>query len=229
MSKKYNWLLFDVDNTLLDFDSAAKIAFHKTLEIFKIPARPQIYSIYKKVNHLVWTAYENKEISSEALRPKRFELFLKEINLPGQPAEMNETYLSLLIESSTLWRGAKDVLNQLSSQYQMAVITNGLKEVQRPRLALTQIDHFFQTIIVSDEIGVAKPQAGFFDYAFQQIKSSSKNKVLVIGDSLNSDIKGGINYGLDTCWFNPMGKDNTSGLQPTYEIRTLRELMEVLS
>lgn len=226
MSKKYDWLLFDVDNTLLDFDSTAKIAFYKTIESFKIPSRSHHYSIYKKVNHLVWTAYENKEISSEVLRPKRFELFLKELNLIGNPLEMSQTYLSFLVEHSTLWKGAKDLLNQLSPDYQMAVITNGLKEVQRPRLALTQIDHYFKTIVVSDEIGVAKPQSGFFDYTFEQIQQPPKNRVLVIGDSLNSDMKGGQNYGVDTCWFNPLGKGNLTEVVPTYEIRTLRDLVD---
>lgn len=228
MSKKYDYLLFDVDNTLLDFDAAAKIAFYETLDVFKIPAHAQIYSTYKKVNHLVWTAYENKEITSTALRPKRFELFLKEINRTGEPAAMNETYLSLLVKHSSLWRGAKELLTQLQPDYKMVVITNGLKEVQRPRLALTKIDHFFEEIVVSDEIGVAKPQAAFFDYAFEKIQHPPKDKVLVIGDSLHSDMKGGANYGVDTCWFNPMGKDNLTNIEPNYEIKNLRELIGIL-
>ena len=154
------------------------------------------------------------------------QLFLKELNLIGNPLEMSQTYLSFLVEHSTLWKGAKDLLKQLSPDDQMAGSTNGVKEVQRPRLALTQIDHYFKTIVVSDEIGVAKPQSGFFDYTFEQIQQPPKNRVLVIGDSLNSDMKGGQNYGVDTCWFNPLGKGNLTEVVPTYESRTLRDLVD---
>lgn len=221
---RYEWLLFDLDNTLLDFDQAALAAFQQTLATFDIRSQPHYYTLYKKINNKVWRDYENKAISSLALRPKRFELFLRETSQIADPRAMSTTYLKLLVKHSTLLDDAKELLDFLQPNYKMAIITNGLKEVQRPRLALTKIDHYFAAIIVSDEIGVAKPQTAYFDYTFQQIQYPDKSKVLVIGDSLNSDIKGGHNYDLATCWLNAKGQKNTLDLQPTYEIQKLTEL-----
>ncbi|MEM1120792.1 MAG: YjjG family noncanonical pyrimidine nucleotidase [Bacteroidota bacterium] len=221
---KYEWLLFDLDNTLLDFDQAALRAFQQTLAIFNIRSQPHYYKLYKKINNKVWRDYENKAISSVALRPKRFELFLAETAQKADPNIMSATYLKLLVKHSTLLEDAKELLDFLQPNYKMAIITNGLKEVQRPRLALTKIDHYFEAIIVSDEIGVAKPQKAYFDHTFQQIQHPDKSSVLVIGDGLNSDIKGGYNFGLDTCWLNPKGQQNTLDLQPTYEIQKLAAL-----
>lgn len=222
---KYEWLLFDLDNTLLDFDLAALHAFQHTLIAHNIPSQPHYYKLYKKINHKVWQAYENKSISSQALRPKRFELFLEAINKEGvSAATMSSTYLSLLVEHSTVLIGAKAMLDYLKPNYKLAIITNGLKEVQRPRLALTKIEHYFDAIIVSDEIGVAKPQTAYFDYVFKEIQYPSKRNVLVIGDSLTSDITGGNNYDLDTCWYNPKKLKNTLKVTPTYEIDNLEQL-----
>lgn len=225
---KYEWLLFDLDNTLLDFDRAAFTAFYETLATFDIVVQPHFYRLYKKVNAKVWYAYENKKITTEALRYKRFELFLKEINSEGQPVQMSETYLSNLVKHSILLDGARELLDDLKPNYNLGIITNGLKEVQRPRLTLTKITNYFEVIIVSDEIGMAKPQFDYFDYTFAQMNRPAKAEVLVIGDSLNSDIQGGINYGLDTCWYNPNKLQNKSSFQPIYEINQLSNLKNYL-
>jgi YjjG family noncanonical pyrimidine nucleotidase len=226
---KYKWLLFDLDNTLLDFDGAAITAFQKTLSVSGIASQPHYYKLYKKINHQVWTAFENKEINAVELRTRRFELFLQSIEKDGFPAEMSKQYLSFIVEHSNLLQGARALLDHLQPQYQMAIITNGLKEVQRPRISLTKIGHYFETIVVSDEIGHAKPDAAFFDYTFNQIRQPKKEEVLVIGDSLNSDIKGGNNYGMDTCWCNLKQEENTSNQQPTFEINDLKELTKYIS
>lgn len=228
MQKKYQWLLFDADNTLFDFDGAAKLAFRDTLEQFQIPYRSHYLNIYKSVNNIVWKDYEEGKLSAKVLRSKRFELFLKEIEQERKPDAMNVFYLNRLIANSELIRGARTLLDKLQQHYKMVIITNGLKEVQRPRLKLTRLTPYFETIVVSDEIGVGKPQRGFFDYTFSQINHPNKTDVLVIGDNLNSDIKGGVDYGLDTCWYNPFGKDNETEIKPTYEIRKLKELEKML-
>ena len=221
---KYEWLLFDLDNTLLDFDRASIIAFQQTLLAFNLSSQPHYYKLYKKVNHKVWQAYEQKAITAIELRSKRFQLFLEAIGKTGDAAQMNATYLSMIVKYSKVLEGVPNLLYNLSQQYKMAIITNGLKEVQRPRLALTQLDHYFSEIIVSDEIGFAKPQKEYFDYVFDKIKQPQKSEVLVIGDSLNSDIQGGNNYGVDTCWYNPSKQKNFTGPQPTYEVEKLSSL-----
>ena len=106
----------------------------------------------------------------------------------------------------------------------MALVTNGLKVVQRPRIAKSQTGHYFQAIVVSEEIGASKPGRTFFDYTFQQIGHPPKSEVLIVGDSLNSDIQGGNNFGIDTCWYNPAKKYNESAIKPTFEIQSLQHL-----
>lgn len=221
---KYDWLLFDLDNTLMDFDEASIIAFQQTLLASNIPSQPHYYKLYKKVNHKVWQSYERKEITAIELRSRRFKLFLKEIGKTGDAKQMNATYLSQIVKHSKVLEGTRELLESLVKNYNLAIITNGLKEVQRPRLALTKIDHYFDAIIVSDEIGYAKPQKEYFDYVFNEIQMPPKVKVLVIGDSLNSDITGGNNYGIDTCWYNPSKQKNTVDIQPTFEINRLSQL-----
>ena len=226
MKKKYQWLLFDADNTLFDFDGAAKLAFQDTLKAFDIAYHPHYINLYQSINNIVWAAYENGQLKSKVLRTKRFEMFLKEIGKDGSADKMNVFYLNSLIINSSLIKGARNLLNKLYQNYKLVLITNGLKEVQRPRLAQTGLTKYFEAIIVSDEIGVGKPQKGFFDYTFEQIKHPPKERVLVIGDNIHSDIKGGIDYGLDTCWYNPFGRQNESSLLPTFEIKKLDEIVE---
>ena len=225
---KYQWLLFDADNTLFDFDGAARSAFTATLEHFEIKGTKNFHAIYKRANSFVWKQLEDGKITTEELRYKRFALFLEKIKMERDPMAMNTTFLNELVEHSTLLEEAKPLLDRLHGQYRMAIITNGLKEVQRPRISKVALTEFFDEIIVSDEIGVAKPDAGFFEHTFEAINHPQKDEVLVIGDNLNSDIRGGNGFGLDTCWYNPKGKDKFDKIKPTYEIKQLSELPKYL-
>ena len=224
----YQYLLFDADNTLFDFDQTAKDAFAATFRAFGMQEEDHHYEQYHGISQGCWRDFEAKKIDQETLRRVRFELFFEAASIEEDALEFNRHYLQNLINHSSLLEGALELLNQLHGKIPMAIITNGLKDVQRPRLKRTGLTDYFEAIVVSDEIGVSKPHAPFFDHTFEQINFPDKSKVLVIGDSLSSDIKGGNNYGLHTCWFNPKKQSNHLGVSPTYEIGRLEELYGIL-
>lgn len=224
----YQYLLFDADNTLFDFDQTAKDAFAATFDGFGMTQEEHHYEQYHTISQQCWRDFEEKKIDQDTLRRVRFELFFEAAAIAGNALHFNNQYLQNLILHSSLLEGAMDLMNGLHGKVPMAIITNGLKDIQRHRLERTGLTPFFEAIVVSDEIGVSKPHAPFFDHTFEQINFPDKSKVLVIGDSLSSDIRGGHNYGLDTCWFNPKGLENHLEIQPTYEIGELEELYGLL-
>ncbi|MBK9012625.1 MAG: noncanonical pyrimidine nucleotidase, YjjG family [Saprospiraceae bacterium] len=226
---RYPWILFDADDTLFDFKRSARHALAQTLEDHKIEASETHFQIYETINHEVWLAFERLEITATELRKIRFERFLEVIGEYRDPLELNRYYLNLLSKTRFMLDGAIDLVESLHQKnYRMGLITNGLKEVQRPRIAQAKMDKYFEVIVVSDEIGVSKPHKGFFEYTYVEMGRPDKAEVIVVGDSLNSDIQGGINFGVDTCWFNPRGATNLTDHQPTYQIQKLDELWEIL-
>ena len=225
----YSWLLFDIDNTLLDFSTASEQSFFKTLASHKVHGTHEMHAVYKKVNAQVWDDFENNKIDALKLRWLRFEKFFQAIDIrPCSPKLFGQQYLQNLVQFSEAYSGVIPLLEKLKSNYRLSVITNGLKEVQRPRLTKLGLDKYFDSIIVSDEIGVAKPHKAFFDHTYNSIPDPpSKDKILVIGDSLNSDILGGNNFGVKTCWVNKNGRTKDH-IIPVHEISSVLELENIL-
>lgn len=227
--KKYELIIFDADETLLDFEKAEKYAFEKTMRHFNINYDEEYHlKEYKKFNKQVWDEFEKELISAEELKVERFKRLFREISISLDCKEANDKYTSALCEASFLLDGAEDILEELSKKYKLALITNGLLVVQNARIRQSHIAKYFETVVISEEAGVAKPNPGIFQYTFDKIGHENKNTALIVGDSLNSDIKGGTNFGIDTCWFNPKGMKGMTGLHPTYEIRRLDELKDIL-
>ncbi len=227
---RFKWLLFDFDNTLVDFSAASKQSLWLTFEEHERACNERIYKTYQKINHQIWTDFEHGKISAERLRAKRFEDLFAALNENEMDAAyFGERYLGNLVVASNAYDGVLDLLETLKRKgYMMSIVTNGLKEVQRPRLAKMNMTHFFDSIIVSDEIGVKKPESAFFDYAYQSIASPpDKSDILMIGDSLHSDIRGGRDFGLKTCW-NSHGKTNDTAVIPDYIISDVLGLKSVL-
>jgi 2-haloacid dehalogenase len=222
----YLWLLFDADDTLFDYPLAEAKALRSTFEHFGQVYRSQYLQIYQIFNRLVWEEFERGETSAAELRLNRFRLLFDEIGIPLYPQDFSQNYLENLAHASDLFPGVADVLKTLSGHYHTAMVTNGLKDVQRPRLQHSAISSFIEKVLISEEMGVAKPASGFFEAVFREIGFPPKAEVLIIGDSLTSDIQGGISYGIDTCWFNPTGKTTT--LPVTYMIKTLGQLLKIL-
>ncbi len=225
---KYRWLLFDADGTLFDYDRAEDFALESAFRSFSLPFEVASAEAYRQINRQIWLDFENGQITAELLRVRRFERLFDRLALKADPAAFSQRYLLHLSQASDLMPGAEALIRQLAGRYHLGLITNGLHDVQRPRLARSPIADDFKLVAVSEEMGVAKPDPRFFDEVFASIGQPLKDSVLIIGDSLTSDIQGGINYGLDTCWFNPAGKPPDPNLPATYEIHRLEELVSLL-
>jgi 2-haloacid dehalogenase len=229
MKKHYPWLWFDADGTLFDYNRAEATALKQTFHSLSLPFEDEYLGIYQQINQGLWQALERQEITQAALRNRRFELLMEAIQMTGSPEQMSSAYVEQLGICADLIDGAYEVLQVLSTKSQIAIVTNGLQAVQRSRLAHSKIRGFITELIISEEVGAAKPQAAFFDAAFARCENPLKRDVLIIGDSLTSDIQGGVDYGIDTCWYNPTGEAQPSGLSITYEIRLLSEIVEILN
>jgi len=224
----YSWLMFDADGTLFDYDRAEVAALEATFSELGLEFDDHALLIYRQINGRMWQEFEQGSMSQERLKSERFRLLCNQLGVDFDYEHMSRRYQSNLALGTYLIDGADELLEELDGRYRIALITNGLKDVQRPRIAESTVRDRFSTIIISEEVGVAKPDSKIFDIAFQQMNYPQKNQVLIIGDSLSSDIAGGINYGIDTCWYNPEGLEHPSGMDIRYEIRGLNELLGLL-
>jgi 2-haloacid dehalogenase len=226
---KYTWLFFDADGTLFDFDLAQENALVKTFSFLKIPFDEAFQKIYYDINIAIWARFEKKEIAQHDIPIERFKIFFDAINVQTDSQKASELYLEYLSQGHHLLSGAEELIKNLHGTYKLLLITNGLKSVQRPRFAKASITKYFEEIIISQEVGSAKPHKEIFDIAFKKIGNPDKNTVLMIGDNLGSDVLGGQNYGIDTCWYNPKVNPSQKGIKPTYEIRELNELLSIFT
>lgn len=220
--KKYKYLLFDVDDTLLDFQKAEFNAFLMLLAEYGIDYKDEYYAIYKNENHRLWKEYELGNIKRNEIFDNRMIPLFKALNISDDPKEASYRFLTYLSKGAYLIGNTYKVLEKLSKKYQLYVITNGEPSVQYPRLNEVGITKFFSGVYVSEEIGYSKPNKEFFEYIESHIEGFNKEEAIVIGDSLTSDIKGAINFGIDTCWFNPNNK--TTDLKVTYTISSIDEI-----
>lgn len=229
MKKHYPWLWFDADGTLFDYNRAEASALKNTFQSLNLPFEKGYLDVYQQINKELWQALEQGEITPAALKSRRFALLLESLRLRGSAEQISTAYLEQLATCAELIEGAYEVLQALHGRSRIAVVTNGLQSVQRGRLAHSKIRDFIDELIISEEVGAAKPQPAFFEAALARTGNPPKSDVLIIGDSLSSDIRGGLDYGLDTCWYNPASEPRPADQgQITYEIRRLSELLELL-
>ena len=228
MKKHYPWLWFDADGTLFDYNKAETIALKQAFVLLNLPFEDSYLDVYREVNANLWRAFERQEITQSALRLRRFESLLEAIQLSAPVDQLSNVYLEQLGSCAELVGGAYDVLQTLHKTSRIAIVTNGLQSVQRGRFARSTIQAFIDEFVISEEIGVAKPNPAFFDVVSTRTGNPPKREVLLIGDSLTSDIQGGVGYGLDTCWYNPNLDPRPEGLAITYEIRRLQELLDLI-
>lgn len=226
MKKKF--LLFDVDHTLLDFSTSENKSLKNCFDAFGIPFTEEILSWYLAHNHKLWTSYENGVIPRDTIFENRFTDTFAQFSINADGPLMESAYRQALSESSDLMENALDVVIRLSESHKLYIVTNGLASTQERRLIDSGLAPYFQDVFVSETLGFQKPMVEYFSYCFEHIPNFQKNEALIIGDSLSSDIQGGIRAGIDTCWFNPKGLPNETAFQPTYEIHTLMELFPLL-
>lgn len=224
---KYNTLLFDADDTLFDFRKSEAAALRQTLAALKIPFQPEYDPLYAACNQQVWQEFERGEVTSAELRVKRFRLFFEKIGQKHDPQAASPVYLQNLALGAYLLPGAETLISMLKPLCRLALVTNGIAQVQRSRLARSPLaDCFTGGVYISEEIGAAKPAPAYFDAVFSAIGNPPRAGVLLIGDSLSSDMRGGLDYGIDTCWYNPRGAP--ASLPVTHQIRRLEELPALL-
>lgn len=219
---KYKYLLFDVDDTLLDFQKAEFEAFKMLLYEYNIEYCSELYEIYRNENHRLWREYELGLVKRHEIFDNRLIPLFKHLNLDTDPVKASYDFLTYLSKGAYLIGNTYQKLEELSKKYKLYIITNGEPKVQYPRLNKVDILKFFDGIFISEEIGFSKPNKEFFEYIEKQIPGFKKEEAIVIGDSLTSDIKGAINYGIDACWVNPSGK--TSDLNIKYIIKSIEEI-----
>ena len=227
--RTYRDILLDVDGTLLDFGAAEQVGIAAVLARYGFEADEEWIRLYHRINGAAWAAFERGEVTKERLVEERFETFFQELgkNVNGREAE--DLYRSYLDQSAVLIDGAEDICRYLKERgYGLYVVTNGTSTTQYKRLALSGLDAYMDGIFVSEDAGSQKPQKEYFDYCFARIPQAVPSRMLLVGDSLTSDIKGGINAGVSTCWYNPAGLPEREDIRPDRQIRRLEELKELL-
>jgi YjjG family noncanonical pyrimidine nucleotidase len=225
---RYSTLLFDLDHTLLDSDASEIAAYAHTMDVIGLPEPDDHFERYLRINHGMWRAVERGEIQPIEVRHRRFEQFVSEIGIDADPFTMAEAFVWGLGAHGELYEGARDVLEEFAGRAAMALVTNGLSDVQRARIERLDLDRYFDAIVISSEVGVTKPRPEIFDVAFEQLGSPPKHSAVMIGDSLTSDIRGGSDYGLATCWYNPRGESAGPDDVVTHEVSRLADLPTVI-
>lgn len=224
---KYTTLYFDLDNTLLDFSAAERDAIKKLLSLFGVEPKDEYVAIYSKTNQKYWGMFERGEIKREDIFEGRFIEFTNLIGAKTDTAKMSRDYFSLLAEGHACMPGAEKVLEYVKRKgYTVCVTTNGVSETQRKRIAESGLAKYFDYVFISEDTGHKKPEKEYFEYVIEHTPEKDLKKILVIGDSQSSDISGGINAGIDTCW---LDAENQPALyKPTYRISDISDLVGIL-
>ena len=222
-------VFLDLDDTILDFQKSERVAIRKTFEILGVPHSPEVIERYIEINVSLWQALERGELTREGVLHGRFERLFSELKMVRSPEETQELYQSLLAKEYDFLPGGRELLVEFKrdGKYRLYMATNGIPEVQIPRIRDSGVGEYFSGIFISEEIGYAKPDKRFFDKCTEMIEGFKKEETIIVGDSLSSDIMGGINAGFLTCHFNPQDKPYDK-IKPDYKITNLSELIPLL-
>lgn len=226
----YKFLLWDIDGTVLDFLASEAYAIRFLFKKYNIgECTDQMLKSYSGINAKYWQMLERGEMTKPEILVGRFREFFGTIGVDASISEdFNKDYQLTLGDHIEFVDKAEDVLNGQKGKYVLAAVTNGTRIAQEKKLRLSGLDKLFDHIFISENVGAEKPDKRFFDYVFEALGITDKSEVLIIGDSLTSDIKGGFLYGIDTCWFNPLHKPNTLEIPVTYEIDDLGEIGDIV-
>lgn len=225
--KKYTTIYFDLDNTLLDFTATEKAAITQLLQLHNLPISDEIIKTYSKINQSWWERFEKGEIEKSQIFEGRFKTFLEFYGFKASSEKMSADYFGLLASGHDVIDGAEAVLKYVKNNgYTVCITTNGISKTQYRRIAESGLKRYFDYVFVSEQAGHQKPEKEYFDYVMANSPEKDKSKIIVIGDSQSSDILGGINFGVDTCWLNPKGQEAVN--IPTYEIENILQIKNIL-
>lgn len=225
----YKLLLFDADDTLFDFKKSQDVAFKQAVDQHQLAELYEtLEPAYKVINKNIWTEFEQGLIDADSLKVERFRRLFDTCRIQLDAEEFAVTYMECLSNASYVYDGVPELLNELGDKYRMAIITNGLTMVQDRRIRQSSIKGHFEEIVISEEISLVKPDPEIFDYTLKKLGHDERSSVLMIGDSLNSDILGANRAGIDACWLNSAGRENKGPAEPKYEISSILNLNQIL-
>lgn len=225
----YNCVLLDFDETLVSFTQSEKIAITKVYNKYNIPVTDENIQYYHRENEKLWRDFEKGKIKKKDIEKTRFQKVINKFGLSGVSGDvMNRDYLNYLKNSAILIDGAIEFLEDIEDYATIAIVTNGIDAVQQNRLKLSRVIDFADGVFTSEKVGYNKPDKRIFYSALKTLGIENNKKVLVVGDNLYSDIKGGINAGLDTCWVNFSGEENTTNITPTYTALDFTQLKIII-
>lgn len=225
----YRVLLLDLDDTILDFHKAEYVAIRKTLQEFGIQPTEEVCDLYRKINLAHWKALERKEITRERLMSSRFEQLFAKIGVTADPNLCGMRYMENLGNEHAFLPGALDAVISLSKKYKLYLASNGTTDVQVRRIADSQIAPYFEDIFISEQMGADKPDIRFFNACFARILHFNPAETMIVGDSLSSDIQGGINAGISTCWINPKKHIPPTETTADYQLESITQLEALLA
>ena len=224
----YSIALFDADNTLLDFTRAEHDALCACLAARGLDNSEETVSVYSAINDGHWKRLERGETIRDRLKVERFADYFTKVGYDGDPVQMARDYEFTLGQQTHLLEGALELIRDLYGKCRLYIVTNGITAVQKSRFGGCALAPYFKRCFISEQMGCAKPEKRFFDLVAAEIPGFDPKEALVIGDSLSSDIRGGINAGLDTCWFNPKGKTAPADMEITYTVSRLADIQAIL-
>lgn len=222
------FVLLDLDDTILDFHRAEAAAIAKTLSELDLPSDQSVIARYSAINAEHWRMLERGEITRKQVLTGRFRKLFQELGASRDPERTQQIYEAHLSQGHFFIPGAVDLLESLYGTYRLFLVSNGNAVVQEGRLRSAKISHYFEAIFISEMIGVDKPNPLFFERCLSQIEHFDPNQAILIGDSPTSDILGGINAGIRTCWFNPGHRTRHPDIAPDYEVDALLDIPELL-
>ncbi len=225
---RYDTVLFDADGTLFDFLRSEREAFSKMVAEFGIEANDELVKSYSEINDSLWKRLEKREIEKSVLLYHRFELFCQKHGFVADAREMARRYMLNLAELAYFLEGAEEMCQRLHGKLKMYIVTNGVEYTQKKRYDIAELGRFFEGAFISGELGYEKPSVEYFEKVAESIPDFDKARSVIVGDSLSSDIKGGINFGIDTCWYNPAGKSVPDGMTITHISESFQDIYEFL-
>ncbi|AYN28831.1 MULTISPECIES: pyrimidine 5'-nucleotidase [Buttiauxella] len=220
----WDWILFDADETLFTFDAFGGL--QRMFLDYSVTFTAEDFQDYQAVNKPLWVDYQNGAISALQLQHQRFLGWSERLSVPA--GDLNAAFLNAMAEICVPLPGAVSLLNALKDKVKIGIITNGFTALQQIRLERTGLRDYFDLLVISEQVGVAKPDRKIFDYTFEQMGHPPRDRVMMVGDTAESDILGGMNAGIATCWLNAHGRSLPEGISPTWEVTTLNELERLL-
>ncbi len=224
----YEYLFLDLDDTILDFRKAERIAIGRLMEHYGLEPTDERRQRYHEINNWHWQQLEQKKMTRDEVLEGRFVVFFRELGVDVDKFAVARLYEEYLSQGHWFLPGAEEAVERLSKKYRLYLASNGTASVQKGRMTSANLYRFFERSFVSQEIGHNKPSREYFEAAFAMIPNFDKAKCLMVGDSLTSDIQGGINAGIKTCWVNPTHAPGRENIQPDYEIEYLHQLEALL-